>query len=370
VRVVDLGCGSADGYELLTGVRQREPDLEQTEVGLLTPNVLGLYMGVDLNPDLIDQARAIYGHSPKLQFALADFNDGLPLKDTEKPFDLYFTSYGTCSHHNSDDTAVHMLTEIARRTPRQSLVICDWLGRYSYEWQSLWTLEHENMRNMDYVVSYIYDAYERETMRDQLEHLTLRLMSREEATAIVEEASRRSGVNIRIRGFFDRSIFVGRHMDTAEYNPHAQPIRQAVNSLFEPGVRTDPAALILNYVPKSGFDGLNDYFEHLQMCWNELVYYTAELLDLFDESAHVFRSDPRPIPSNAPLPLANMMRRMRQIVEGVGWLHSGLPRENIIEPQLAFALRQLMMSLQQGLGGGHGFVGILEIDKTGDGAET
>ena len=28
LRILDLGCGSADGYELLTGVRQRDADLQ------------------------------------------------------------------------------------------------------------------------------------------------------------------------------------------------------------------------------------------------------------------------------------------------------------------------------------------------------
>jgi hypothetical protein len=58
-----------------------------------------------------------------------------------------------------------------------------------------------------------------------------------------------------------------------------------------------------------------------------------------------------------------MMHRMRAVVEGVGWLQTGLPRENIIEPQLGYALRSLILNLQQGLGCGHGLVGILEVDK-------
>ena len=58
-----------------------------------------------------------------------------------------------------------------------------------------------------------------------------------------------------------------------------------------------------------------------------------------------------------------MMERMKQVVEGVGWLETGLPRENIIEPQLGYSLRHLAMNLQQGLGCAHGLVGIFEIDK-------
>ena len=58
-----------------------------------------------------------------------------------------------------------------------------------------------------------------------------------------------------------------------------------------------------------------------------------------------------------------MMERMKSVVEGVGWLFLGLPRENIIEPQLGYALRHLVTNLQRGQGCAHGFVGIFEIDK-------
>ena len=55
---------------------------------------------------------------------------------------------------------------------------------------------------------------------------------------------------------------------------------------------------------------------------------------------------------------------MKLVVEGVGWLGLGLPRENIIEPQLGYALRFLMMKLQKGQGCAHGFGAIFEVDKS------
>ena len=171
LRILDLGCGSADGYELLAGIRHRDPSLQDVEVDLLTPEVLGVYAGVDLNKDLIRQARQIYGHNPKIIFEQADFTHGLPVSATGGPYDLYFTSYGTCSHHNKDQTLVHLLADIAGRTQEYCLIVCDWLGRYSYEWQSLWTNDLSKHRNMDYLVSYIYGEEEREQRRDELQHL-------------------------------------------------------------------------------------------------------------------------------------------------------------------------------------------------------
>jgi hypothetical protein len=361
---MDLGCGSADGYELLTGVRHRDADLRDVEVALLTPNVLGFYKGVELNGDLVEQARGIYGGDPKLAFEQADFTEALPLAQNEKPYDLYFASYGTWSHHNEDETLIRLLAEIAQRTEDTCLIVCDWLGRYSYEWQTLWTNDLAENRNMHYVVSYIYDKEEREERRDQLEHLLLRLVSRQEAEGMVSEAGRRAGVEIKTLDYFDRSVFTGRHMDTAEYCPRAQPLRQAVNSLHESNLRTDPSSLLIDYCPREGFEFINDYFEHLQMCWNTLVLFVDELMQTYDVRDRSFSAPPPSIPASYPPPLREMMERMKLVVEGVGWLGLGLPRENIIEPQLGYALRYLEMKLQRGLGCSHGFVGIFEVDKT------
>jgi len=364
VRIMDLGCGSADGYELLAGVRHRDADLRDFEVALLAPSMLGFYKGVDLNEELIAQARDLYGQNSKLVFEQADFTQGLPLAKDETPYDLYFASYGTCSHHNEDETFIRLLTEIASRVEEHCLIVCDWLGRYSYEWQTLWTNDLSENRNMDYVVSYIYEKEEREQRRDELQHLLLRLISRQEAEGMVAEASSRSGVEIKPLKYFDRSVFTGRHMDTVDYNPHAQPIRQAVNSLHEANVRTDPTSLLVDYMPKVGFDFINTYFEHLQMCWNTLVQYVDELMQNYDVQSGDFASKTPPIPASYPPALREMMERMRLVIKGVGWLNLGLPRENIIEPQLGYALRCLEMRLQQGLGCAHSLVGIFEIDKT------
>lgn len=364
LRVMDLGCGSADGYELLTGVRHRDADLNEVEIDLLTPEVLGCYKGVDLNEDLLKQARDIYDGNPKLLFEQADLTKGVPIGPDEQPFDLYFASYGTCSHFNEDGMLVNLLADIARRTRNYSVMVCDWLGRYSYEWQSLWSHDLDTPYNMDYVVSYIYEKEEREERRDELQHLTLRLMSQAEAKRIFAKASELSGIEIKPLLFFDRSAFSGRHMDTGEYNSHAQPIREALNSLHEINVRTNLNTLLIDYVPKDGFEELNSYFEHFQMCWNAVVNFVDELLHAYDRNSCSFGSVLPNIPSSYPDPLPRLMERMRGVVEGVGWLEHGLPRENIIEPQLGYALRTLEMSLQRGGACAHGFGCILEIDKS------
>lgn len=361
--IIDLGCGSADGYELLKGIRYRDADLHQTQVELLSGDILGLYKGVDLNQELLDQAYTLYGHEPKLVFEKADFTEGFLQGDEDGPYDIFFSSFGTFSHHNEDETAIKLLCDIAVATRERSFIICDWLGRYSYEWQDLWTDKPAELPNMDYVVSYIYPKEQREAKRDSLQHLTLRLMSRPEAENIIAEASRRSGISIKIRKCLDRSVFTGRHMDTKDYNANAQPMRSVVNSLHESNQRTPLEELLIDYVPKKGFPFLNDYYENLQMAWNMLVKYTIELLDLYNEQARVFSREPASVPATYPRQLQEMMNRMRLIVESVGWLGNGLPRENIIEPQLGYALRYLIASLQKAQGCGHGLVAVVEVNR-------
>jgi SAM-dependent methyltransferase len=148
LKILDLGCGSADGFELLTGLRFKDANLHDREVDLITDALLGCYKGIDLNEDLLAQAQEIYGGDPKVQFVQGDFTAGLNKVIGEEPYDLYFSSYGTSSHHNEDKTMIDLIAEIAERTQEYSIIVCDWLGRYSYEWQTLWTNNYEERKNM------------------------------------------------------------------------------------------------------------------------------------------------------------------------------------------------------------------------------
>jgi hypothetical protein len=121
---------------------------------------------------------------------------------------------------------------------------------------------------------------------------------------------------------------------------------------------------MVDYVPRQGFEFLNRYYERIQMSWNYLVQYVAEILKLYDEEERVFTAPLPEPPMACPEPVLAMVKRMTKVVEGTGWYGLGLPRENIIEPQLGYALRHIVTNLQEGQGCGHGLICILEIDKT------
>ena len=173
LRVLDLGCGLGDGLELLTGIREREPSLQRDRVDLLRPELLGLYRGIDTDEDLLERARDIYGNNSKVSFAKEDFTEGLPERERKQPYDLYFSTYGTSSRHTGGESFVRMMTDIARHGSEYSIIVCDWLGRYSVEWQPLWTERPEEKRTIDYAVPWEKGNGDR--------RLTRRLMSREEA---------------------------------------------------------------------------------------------------------------------------------------------------------------------------------------------
>jgi hypothetical protein len=212
---------------------------------------------------------------------------------------------------------------------------------------------------MDYRISYIYPPEERDSV--EIQSFPLKLTRREGAMDIINEASRRSGVTIEERKFFDRSIFVGRHMDTAEYNRDCTPVREAVNSLLEPNHRTDLNNLIVDYVPREGFSTLNRFFDKFSSSWNTLVNQTIELLANYGHG-----DEPEGRASDFyhfyPAPLRMAVETMEKVIRSTGGL-PGDSRANIIEPQLAYGLRKLEMELQTGNGIGHGLVGVFEIKK-------
>ncbi len=359
LRILDMGCGGGDGYDLLMNTKGKDPGVYEHRVQLIPQDILGYYCGFDNNPQLIEDARRTHPDSEKLSFEIRDFSEGLPLNEGEAPYDIYFTSFGTLSHLNSEQV-VKLLADIAKHCDKYALLICDWLGRYSYEWQTLWQEKDDESQFIDYVISYLYPPDKRP--RRRLDSFPLRLVSRREILEDVEAAKRASGIKIEIKEIFDHSIFVGRHMDTGEFNPHCQPIRRVINALHADNIRTDLEHLVINYHPKSGFTFLNQFFGRLQMAWNTLVRYTIALLASYDMDTDEFREETE-IPGHYPEVLRNSMMMMRRVIEGTAWLRTGDPRANIIEPQLGYALRALELKMQEGIGTGHGIVAILEIRK-------
>jgi SAM-dependent methyltransferase len=347
LRILDLGCGSGDGLEMLTSINRSQSSVADHDAKVISPGIIDVYQGIDINDGLLRQAQLAYRGKPNFLFSLADFNDCELVSD--QPYDLYLANYGTLSH-NSDEQTVSLLTRIARRAEPGAIIVIDWLGRFSYEWQTLWTEDFEQNQWLDYVISYIHSGGD--IPRQNLTHFPLRIMGRSEVMRVYEQVREAVNGNITLLSLADRSSLVGRHMDTGEYNPYCQPLRRFVNSLFEPNLGTSLDKLVVHYVPREGFDEINAYYQRLTECWNYLVLSTKALLE---------QNTPPQAPPRAPVIVKRALSALKRIVGAVAAIKTGHPRANLAEPQLGYYLKEIEMGLQRGLGCGHGLVAIFKV---------
>lgn len=353
VRIVDLGCGSGQGYELLTRIRQTDLSLEEAQRYVLTPDQIELYLGLDLSDVMVEQGRQNYAQISHVGFERADLREGLGKIGRERPFDIYFSSYGSLSHLAADELKA-CLRGIARHAAPGSLVVLDLMGRFSPEWPIYWPASDEAEKVRPYSMSYLFSESERQT--GEIERFPLRFWTGPEVRELCAEVSTDTGIAVQVLELFDRSIFVGRHVDTKEYGTCLPPLRRQVNRLFQHNVRTHLDRLVVEYRPTPGADGLNRFFAALSQCWNTVIEFARARLS-------GTRIDLVEMPGwrDFPAPLQMALVTMDRIVDSVAWIDVGDVRANIIEPQLAYVLRRMQSRLQDGRGSGHGLVAVLGI---------
>ena len=127
-----------------------------------------------------------------------------------------------------------------------------------------------------------------------------------------------------------------------------------MNSLLEPDVSTNLDELLIHYVPKEGFPEVNAYHQKLTDWWNYLITYTKALLE---------QSALPEAPPGTPVAVRRASSTMKKVARASARMRIGTPRASLVEPQLAYCLRELETGIQKGLGCGHGLVAIFEIVK-------
>ena len=357
VRIVDLGCGAGQGFDVLTKINKRDLDLSLHQDRVLPPQDVGLYLGLDLSHAMVDKGNELFAAAPNIRFGQADLRDGLAaIEDNEPPFDIYFSSYGSFSHLSTAHLK-SLLRDIHAHGRDGSLVVLDLLGRNSVEWPCYWTADTADYDGFhDYSMSYLAQEF---GLDSDVDFFPMRFWTGQEIDRLVEDLEEDADARFQVEAKFDRSIMVGRHVDTCEYNDALRPIRRQVNRLHEDYMRTDLQELIIDRkaFPKHPDPAVNHFFDALVRDWNTLVKFcerrfkrniaTVELKGWSDYSA----------------PLQFAMMTMDRVINDTGWMWNGDPRANIIEPQLGYALRSLEASLQQGLGCGHGLLVVMRIEK-------
>jgi SAM-dependent methyltransferase len=353
VRILDLGCGAGQGFELLTRINQKDLNLDDEFRYVLMPDEIELFLGVDLSQPMIEQGRQNYAGVKNITFRQGDLSEGLGAVKSEPPFDIYFSSYGALSHLDTEELR-HCLTDILHHANPGALVVLDMVGRYSPEWPLYWKGRNGSGDMHPYSMSYMYDEQERRN--GDVEQFPLRFWSGDELRELCGELGRVHGLSMKPIEFLDRSIFVGRHVDTKEYQCSLPRLRSVVNNLYELNVRTKLEQLRVDYRPSEGPDRLNRFFAELAMSWTKVVDFTLERIqgDRMDLVALDGWRDFLP-------PLQKALMTMDRVIDSVAWIGLGDVRANIIEPQLGYVLRRLENSMQQGWGCGHSLVVVLQV---------
>lgn len=357
LRLMDLGCGSGDGYETICSIQRSRASLSTVDSTVVSTEDIECYTGVDLNAALLDQARQRYGTDRRISFRQGDLSRGLQLEPGEAPYDVYFSSFGTMSHLHHEEL-VRLLTDIASQAPDGALFVGDWIGRYSIEWRNIWDRNLDTEQWMDYRISYIYPPEIRNKIDIQI--LPLRLVAPQEIHRALDEASRKSGVQLSLKSMFDRSLWIGRHIDTGEYNGHAQQIREKVNRLMEPGVRTDLASVRVTYDRRPELSEIDQFAETLSNQWNEIITEAETIIGNADYARNAISSLREKHPKSPGV--TRCLERLAAMVVAPTEGEIDV-RADFAERLVAMALRELEIEAQEGKGCGHGLVAIVEVCK-------
>lgn len=351
LRVLDLGCGSGQGYEILSRLERDTLNLTALHDWVLREEDID-YTGVDLSEAMVEQGRSNYDGNPQIRFERQNLNEGLGPRVREAPYDLYFSSYGSLSHLTRE-RLVHLLADIARHGLAGSVVVMDLVGRYSIEWPRYWTAQNEEEKYRQYSMNYL-SLGDPEAMR-KAEHFPLRFWSGDEIPELLGEAGQRARRGFRVLDVVDRSLLVGRHVETRHFNSELIGWRGAVNRLLEDHMRTDLEDLLVpeRVVPEGA--PVTSFLLEFIRSWNFLVQFTQRQAEYPQALADIKGW------SQLPPPLQFALMSMDRVIGNVSWMHFGDPRANIIEKQLAYLLRSLELRMQRGLGAGHGMVVVAEI---------
>lgn len=349
LRILDLGCGSGEGFELITHISPVERPTKQDS--LLTPEHIELYLGVDISESMINEGKNIYIGKENMKFKTMDISGEYSFLD-EEPFDIYLSTYSSPSHLTGVELC-NLVENIFKHTTRKSYLLLDLFGKYSPEWPCYWNSNEEMLQyNMAWlhlpktitsseVDSYFVKFWECNSLIELLNNIACKL---------------NKTIKISTK---DRSIFVGRHIDTGFYNENPQPLRYQVNRLFDRDYEGRVADL------KADFNFLNSYVEIsspvlqrinlYQEKWNTVIDFCSALIDRKNSLIKKM--------------IENTEDEFSEDLKMLAWLYRNSQRfpvdnfwASIMGPQVACVLRNIELNLPDGLGCGHGIVCLVEMN--------
>ncbi len=349
IRVVDLGCGSGEGFELLTHISISKPLSPAKQCFILSPENISSYVGIDISDSMIQQGRANYENLKNVRFEQADLNRGFPLMD-EQAFDIYFSSYSSLSHL-APDKLMRLMEEMFSHAQPGAFFVLDLLGRYSLEWPIYW---NENRSMLPYNMAYLTP----QESRGAVQWFDVCFWSSPMLFQMLDEAAKKAGTSMQIAQCVDRSIFIGRHMETALFGAPCLNYRYHVNSLFDHDLRGEIEHMLLDLGCYAGLEKTHPrIWTHIleyEEKWNCVVSLVDALIHGNDNRVSHLIETSQPDLSNELKFLAWLYRNAHRFPVVDFWA-------SIMGPQIAVILRNIEMSLGPALGCGHGLFCVVEI---------
>lgn len=352
IRVVDLGCGSGEGFELLTHIPVKDHVSSTHKDFLLNHDEIKQYTGFDISESMIGQGKMNYSEYKNILFEQCDLSKGLPVVHDDY-YDLYFSSYASLSHLSYDEI-LHLVEQIISQIKDFGYIVFDLLGRYSPEWPNYWNRCAKEKLN--YNMAYLYQEEERTP--DLIETFKCSFWSPGELNRLIEDAARKSNKIITTR-MCDRSIFIGRHMDTGIFNNNKKQYRYQVNRLFDRDFRGVFNDLIIDLdyledykanLPEHVYSRINHYMKQ----WNYIIAFVESLID-----------SNKVVMNNI---LQNIDVSMSDDIDMLSWLYRNASRfpvadfwASVMGPQIACVLRNCELNYPDAVGCGHGLFCIVEV---------
>ncbi len=351
LRIVDLGAGSGEGLELLAHIPPSEP-MKTREPFVLDKPQIDVYYGVDISPAMVAQGQENYRGRNYARFLEADLSDGFPLP-SEPPFHVYFSSYCSLSHLTASELE-HLSAQVFTHAGKGSIVVYDVYGRYSPEWPIYW--DKSANQELPYTMAYLQPPEEQDPKTADWFDVTF--WTGDELIATIQRASATSGRKVNVLLLKDRSVLVGRHMDTCFFKPTRFGVRRQVNLLFDRDYRGDISGLRLDldYLPtNSDSDGrAAERIRTYLTSWSSVV-------DILEALTHHDNPRVKQLIESSGETLAEELKML-------AWLYRNADRfpvadfwAAIMGPQVACVLRNLEMDLPPGLGCSHSLMCVVEV---------
>lgn len=352
IRVVDLGCGGGEGFELLTHIPPSQPFRSGKQCFILSPDQIS-YTGVDISGSMVSQGRKNYEKYNNVRFEQADLNKGFPLMD-EQPFDIYFSSYASLSHLAPYKLQM-LVEEILNHAKPGAIIVFDLIGKYSLEWPKYW---NETKTMLPYNMAYLNPPELRD--KEPIQWFDVCFWTPALLFQTLDAASKKTETCIEVVQSIDRSIFLGRHMETGLFGAARLNYRYQVNHLFDHEHREEIEHLLINLdwcaelekVQPDVWARLCDYKEK----WNCIIRLVEALLHGNDSMvSRLIETTSQDISSELKF-LTWLYRNAHRFPAVDFWA-------SIMGPQIAVILRNIELSFEPALGCGHGLLCVVEITE-------